>query len=169
VNAGALIAGIALLTACAPAQNGTIENGGDTGSLVSADSRVSLERTPCYGTCPVYRVAITADGTVSFNGERHTMTTGTATAQIEPQRVAALLRQIEAAGFFGMSPKYTMNDKACGLYHTDAPTVILDVTLNGRTHRVEHDLGCGGAPEQLRGLQAKVDSVAGTARWIERR
>ena len=34
--------------------------------------RISYSVGPCYGTCPVYQVAIEANGATFFNGERHT-------------------------------------------------------------------------------------------------
>jgi len=30
---------------------------------------ITLERTPCYGYCPVYKVTILSDGTVRYFGE----------------------------------------------------------------------------------------------------
>lgn len=30
---------------------------------------IQLERTMCFGECPVYKVEILSDGTVNYNGE----------------------------------------------------------------------------------------------------
>jgi hypothetical protein len=154
--------------ACVPAQNG-VENADPPAAVVSSDSRVTMERFPCYGTCPVYRVGITADGVVTFTGERFVDSTGTMTHRIEPAVAAGLMQELAASGFFELADKYTYDAKECGMYHTDAPRVTLVLHIDGRSKTVEHDYGCGGAPATLRSLQERVDSVAGVARWVGRR
>jgi hypothetical protein len=152
--------------ACTPAQNGGPENAGPPSAVVSSDSRVSMERLPCFGTCPVYRVAIAADGAVTFAGERYVDTIGTASHRIEPGEAAALMHALVDGGFFDLADDYTQGAKECGMYHTDAPRVNLTVRVDGRSKTVQHDYGCGGAPPSLRSLQERVDSVAGVSRWV---
>ena len=36
---------------------------------IPADTFITLERTSCYGPCPSYTLAISADGTTIFNGQ----------------------------------------------------------------------------------------------------
>src|SRR5690606_2741127 len=76
--------------------------------------------------------------------------TGTATAEITGDSAAALMRSIEADGFFDLDPRYIYGERGCGAYHTDAPHVTLTLSLGGRTHTVQHDYGCTGAPDVLR-------------------
>lgn len=167
-TARAGVVGVALLAACTPAQNGSVENGDPPAAAVSSESRVTLERGPCYGTCPVYSVAVDADGGVTFEGERHVASTGTSTHTIEPAAAAALMQSLAADGFFELSDRYVYKAAACGPYHTDAPVVTLTLVLDGRTKTVEHDYGCQGAPASLGRMQARIDSVAGVSRWIGR-
>lgn len=162
----AVTAGV--LAGCTPAQNGAAD-GIPPASIVSNDSRVSLERQPCFGFCPIYRVSIDAAGLVTFEGERHVDSTGTRTRQIDPTTAAALMNELSSKGFFELDSAYTMGAKNCGPYHTDAPRVILTLNLNGREKTVEHDYGCQGAPPSLRAMQERVDSVAGVSRWVGER
>jgi len=131
-------------------------------------TKVSLERGPCFGTCPVYRVTLSGDGLIEFVGTRFVSRVGTDTARVAPEVVDSLLRSLEAGGFFSLADAYLPDAPACGRYHTDAPTVSLAVQATGRAKTVRHDHGCGGAPEALTGFERLVDSVAGTARWIGR-
>jgi hypothetical protein len=39
-------------------------------------AEIRYEVGPCYGTCPVYSVAVEADGTTHYTGERHTAVAG---------------------------------------------------------------------------------------------
>jgi len=160
--------GAVLLIACGPAQNGGVDTANPPAAVVSSDSRVTMERGPCYGACPVYSVAIAADGTVTFDGERHVEATGTSTQRIEPAAAAELLRSLDADGFFELADRYVYKEAACGLYHTDAPVVTLTLVLDGRTKTVQHDQGCRDAPESLGRMQSRIDSVAGVSRWIGR-
>jgi Domain of unknown function (DUF6438) len=130
---------------------------------------VTLERTPCFGTCPVYTVAISRAGEVTFNGKHHVADTGQATATIPPERVDSLLGELEAAGYFGFSDAYVMGSPACGMYATDSPTVITSATRDGETKTIRHDRGCSAAPAELSQLEQRIDEVAGTGRWIGRR
>lgn len=161
----AAVAG-AFLAGCTPAQNGTAQQQDTRSASVDAAAHVTMERFPCFGTCPVYRVELAADGTVTFEGHRFVEHTGSATAAIAPEAVATLLRSLEADGFFSLAERYTHGEKACGAYHTDAPRVVMTLQLDGRTRTVEHDHGCADAPAALRAMQERVDSVAGVARWV---
>jgi len=129
---------------------------------------VTLERGPCFGTCPVYRVSLSSGGTVEFVGTRFVSRVGTDSAQVSAGVVDSLVRWLETAGFFGLADAYVPDAPTCGRYHTDAPVVTTSVTAPGRSKTVRHDHGCGGAPEELTGLEHLIDSVAGTARWIGR-
>lgn len=166
IAALALAAAAGTLTACSPAQNGAADGANQPAAVVSADSRVTMQRLPCFGTCPVYTVDITADGTVRFSGENFVDSTGTRTAAIAPDSATALMQELIARGFHDFADRYTQEAKECGSYHTDAPRVILTLRAGGRVKTVEHDYGCSDAPDELRGLQERVDSVAGVRRWV---
>jgi hypothetical protein len=129
---------------------------------------VTLERTPCFGTCPVYTVAISRDGKVEFDGKNHVADSGQATATIPPEQVDSLLAELEAVGYFGFADAYVMDSPACGMYATDSPTVITSATRDGETKTVRHDRGCSAAPPELSQLEQRIDEVAGTERWVGR-
>ena len=126
---------------------------------------VTLERTACFGSCPVYRVSIFPSGQVTYEGKAHVRRTGSANGKIEKRQLDALLEEIDRSGYFSFAPRYTSGEPACGRYATDAPSVITSVTLNGRTHRVEHDYGCGSVPGALVVLEQRIDQAVGTTQW----
>jgi hypothetical protein len=130
----------------------------------SKNTLVTLERSPCFGTCPVYRVSLSGDGTVAFVGTRFVSREGTTTTRVAPDRVERLVRSLEAAGYFALADEYVAEAPACGRYATDAPTVTTSVRAGGRSKTVRHDHGCAGAPAALTRLERLIDSVAGTAR-----
>ena len=87
---------------------------------------ISLERGPCYGTCPVYRVTIYGDGTVRYDGTNHVRVTGSQAAVIAPERVKALIDEIEWSGYFNLRDDYS----EVGV--TDQPSAVLYAAVNGR-------------------------------------
>lgn len=135
---------------------------------VATRPAISLERTACFGGCPIYRIAVSPSGQVAYEGKAHVRHVGAATNQIPTQRVDALLEELDKAGYFSFANRYTAAEPACGRYSTDSPSVITSVTLNGRTKRIEHDYGCGGAPGALVVLERRIDDVLGSAQWTGR-
>jgi hypothetical protein len=130
-----------------------------------ASLRITLERRPCYGTCPFYRLALAGDGTLRYEGVRFVQREGALEEPIPSARVVALADSLAAGGFAGMADRYVSGEAACGLYAADAPVVIASLTRNGVTKTVEHDQGCAGAPRALAALQDLIDEVARSWRW----
>jgi hypothetical protein len=129
---------------------------------------VTMERGPCYGTCPVYRVSLGGDGVVTFVGTRFVSRVGADTSRVAPDQVGRLVDSLEASGYFALADQYVPDSAACGRYATDAPTVTTSVQSNGQSKTVRHDHGCVGAPPALAAMERLIDSVAGTSRWTGR-
>jgi hypothetical protein len=164
---------IASLAACSPRPpspgDGPTPYGDPGAGAPAADTPVvTLERTPCFGTCPVYQVAISRSGAVRFVGKQHVTRRGEATAEVPAARVDSLLRELEAGGYFGFADAYVMDSPACGQYATDSPTVITSASAGGRSKTIRHDYGCFAAPQELGRLERLIDEVAGTSRWTGR-
>jgi hypothetical protein len=139
------------------------------GEPAAADTpAITLERTPCFGTCPVYTVAISRSGAVRFTGKHHVTQTGQATDTIPPARVESLLAELDSAGYFGFADNYVMDSPACGMYATDSPTIITSVTRASKTKTIRHDRGCSAAPPELSQLEQRIDEVAETGKWTGR-
>jgi uncharacterized protein DUF6438 len=134
----------------------------------TATPAITLERTPCFGGCPVYAVAVSPSGEVIYEGKAHVRQLGKASGKIAQQNVGELLAELEKAGYFSMANRYAASEPTCGRYSTDSPSVITSVTIRGRTKRIEHDYGCGAAPGALVVLERRIDDVLGSGRWTGR-
>jgi uncharacterized protein DUF6438 len=137
-------------------------------SPVGAQPAITLERTSCFGSCPVYRVAVTPSGEVTYEGKAHVRRVGSDTLRISQQQVDSLLTEIEQAGYFTFDDRYVASEPACGRYATDAPSVITSVTLRGRTKTITHDYGCTGVPGALTIVERRIDETLGSSRWTGR-
>jgi hypothetical protein len=120
---------------------------------------VSLQRTPCFGTCPVYSVQVGSDGLVSYDGERFVAVTGHQTRRISRAAVQRLRRQVIASGFMAL-PEHS------GQIGTDLPSQTIVVTLNGRTHGVTNHNPQGRTPRAFARLAAAIDAETGAGRWV---
>src|SRR5688572_14545697 len=73
---------------------------------VPDDFVIKLERTSCFGECPVYSVSIDARGNVAYEGTKFVRVEGRQTDRIQVSRVAALLETAERIGFFDLRDQY---------------------------------------------------------------
>src|SRR5215207_1941680 len=73
---------------------------------VAPDAVIRLQRTACFGPCPIYTVSIDASGTVTYEGERSVRVVGRRTAHIDKSIVAGLLAKAERIRFFEMRDAY---------------------------------------------------------------
>lgn len=137
-------------------------------SLAAPSEAINLERTACFGRCPVYRITVTPGGAVTYEGRANVRHIGGATAEIQPDSVAVLLREMEQAGYFTFSDRYAVSEPTCRRYTTDSPSAISSAAFRGRTKRIEHDYGCGGVPGALTVLEQRIDEVLGSDRWTGR-
>jgi hypothetical protein len=133
-------------------------------AAVPDDVVIKLERTACYGECPVYTVRIDARGNVEFNGARFVRVEGRQTDRIPISSVAAILETADRIGFFGLRDQYrsVQNPDGSSTVVTDLPTTFVTITRGGRTKRVEDYFG---APEGLKQLERQIDEAARTKRW----
>jgi hypothetical protein len=120
---------------------------------------LTLERTACFGSCPIYAVSVYDDGTVVYQGERFVDVTGEQTTQIDPALVQQMVQAFVDAGYFDWNESYTE------MFVSDMPSVITSVTKDGQTHRIERYDGDSSAPLLLPFLENWLDLMVNTAQW----
>jgi len=125
-----------------------------------------LERGPCYGRCPVYAVALFADGSVHFDGRQHTQSLGIHKGAVPANDVAALTRRFQTEFSNIKDSLYVHEAPGCGQFMTDGPSIFLSFRDGTHTRTVRLDTGCTGAPPIIRQLAVAVDSIARTPTWV---
>ncbi|MFN0241646.1 MAG: DUF6438 domain-containing protein [Planctomycetota bacterium] len=128
---------------------------------------ITLERTPCFGRCPAYTVAVRGDGTVTYEGRSDVKKLGEATRTVDAERVRGLLAHFAAVDFLALRDEYKMPV-------TDLPSTILTLRVNGRAKRVVNywARGVEDAPDvdvhqMLDVLAEAVDMTSGSAGWVK--
>ena len=139
---------------------------------IPADTLITLERTGCLGSCPVYKLTINADGTVEFRGmhvkEGRMVSDAVKKSHISRDKLASLLQAFQTADYWSFKDQYSFGDKACGESWTDYPSAITSIRVGGKTKSVDHYYGCqrNERLKILTELESKIDDVTNTKQWL---
>jgi hypothetical protein len=110
---------------------------------------IRYETAPCYGTCPVYAVTITAEGKGTFEGKSHTTVTGIRTFQATPAAYRAFAARLVPYRPTGNEMLYQPGTPNCGNAPSDMPSVdVVWTELNGGRQHLNVYYGCG--PQAMR-------------------
>lgn len=97
---------------------------------------IFLSRTVCYGTCPVYDVEVTNDGTVKWNGHMHVACFGEEEFKITKNKIKKIETLLEEFDY--RSFNYPEPD----VFATDHPSCITRVEFSdGYVKEIDHYLG----------------------------
>lgn len=122
----------------------------------------SLDRGPCYGTCPVYTVTVYRDGKVEYVGTDYVKKKGKVAATLTAEQLAALDKLFTDDHYLAYKDSYQHTD------YTDASSARTAYAPPGASSAkyVAHYYGDTHAPESLTKLEAGFDTIVNTERWI---
>ncbi|MBD1893832.1 DUF6438 domain-containing protein [Coleofasciculus sp. FACHB-129] len=126
---------------------------------VSPQVALTLERTACFGFCPIYKLTVYGNGKVVYEGKRFVKVTGTRTTTISKTAARKLIADFQKLNYFKLQDSYTGG-------HTDAPSAITSLTIGKKQKTVHHYLPSPDAPTQLTELENKIDTVVNSKQWI---
>jgi hypothetical protein len=126
---------------------------------------ITLRRTACYGTCPVYSLEIFEDGFIRYIGTEFVQFAGERRAVIPQEAVENLVASFLKADYFALDDNYeTYRAPDGAFWHvTDLSTTYTSLRVGTRKKLVRD---YAFAPKRLKDLEAEVDKVANTQRWI---
>ena len=135
--------------------------------------RLSLERTRCLGSCPIYSVTLSGDGRVVYRGTDHVAVTGIQETAISDDDLIVLVNEFLRAHFFDAKDAYRERElisleperKYLLLNEvvTDRPSTILSLKLGDREKRV---ILYHNYPAELYDLAGLVDRMSGVTKWV---
>jgi hypothetical protein len=127
-------------------------------------TKITLERTSCFGTCPVYTLTIHRSGEVEYEGKDQVRQKGSRTGRISTEDFERLVRKIEEINFFNLNDRYDgKNPDGSGVTVTDLPTRKTSVTRGNRTKTVENYFR---GPKGLKELEDLIDELTKAADWV---
>lgn len=145
------------------------------GSEAPADTLLSLERTPCFGFCPVYRLSFLSGGRVVLAGTAPNASFRKE-LRVPAARVDSLARAMATGGFLALDTAYFPGSADCQHAATDHPGSIVTLWQAGTRHEVRYYHGCypsnrvQEAPAGIRQLLAwedAIDSLGRTGEWVD--
>ncbi len=122
-------------------------------------SVITLERTACFGFCPMYKLTVYADGRVIYEGNQFVKVKGTRTTRISPMKARQLMLEFQRIQYFNLQDRYEGGP-------TDAPSAITSFQMGRKSKTVYHYLASPDAPQKLTDLEAKIDAAVNVQQWI---
>ncbi len=117
---------------------------------------LSMERTPCFGRCPIYTIELYENGLLLYNTKQFNDTVACRYLVLNKQQVDEVKTKFDTSGFFKMANKYPEDKQT----PTDLPSCIL--FYNNGTHKKTITDKRWQAPETLTALEQSVDSLVKT-------
>lgn len=136
-----------------------------------ADTTITLKRSACLGTCPIYTLTLHGDGRVRFasgleefdraGDYDNAAMPGIHEARVPAADVEALVKRFDAAGFWDLRDEYRAQT-------FDIPEYSVTLAVGNRSKTVVDFMGeTVGMPEAATEIEHEIDRVAGSDRWIK--
>lgn len=122
---------------------------------------IKLQRGPCFGPCPIYKVTIYGNGTVIYIGKEFVKTKGKHKINIGDGKIRELISEFEKIHYFQLKGSYEDEEVSC------SSTTITSIAINGKTKTIRHYHGDSSAPEKLTYLEDKIDEIINSNQWIK--
>ncbi|PWK27925.1 hypothetical protein LV89_01332 [Arcicella aurantiaca] len=124
-----------------------------TSVLVNVPSQVFyLEKTPCYGTCPAFKVIIFDNDSLVYEGFKYVAKEGISSKKIPQGTVNSLIEKFRTAHFFSFKNQYTAQI-------SDFPTTYISFTDQGKTKKI---MDYYQAPQSLKKLEEYISDLVKT-------
>lgn len=130
---------------------------------------ITLERTACFGTCPIYKLTIFDNGRVLYEGKDFVKRKGKAEGRITKAALEKLVREFNQIDYLNLDDEYVSEGKNCPEWWTDNPSAVTSLNWKHKQKTIRHYHGCRGSRilDQLTALENKIDEVVNTKRWIK--
>ena len=106
---------------------------------------ISLQRTACFGTCPIYKIEIFSDGSGIYTGTRFVENIGITEFTLSETQINIILTQAESINFTNMQKEYSEPI-------SDLPTTFIQI-------KDKEIRDYTGAPKTLKNLENLIDQM----------
>lgn len=119
-------------------------------------SKIGIERTFCYGTCPAYQLIVHRSGKVSYTGYGHVKRQGEHSGSIPSYHLRSLFAYINESDFFNLKNSYSYPI-------TDNSSTYTLVVKAGREKIIKNYANAG--PLTLWSIEQHIDSLLPLIEW----
>jgi Domain of unknown function (DUF6438) len=103
---------------------------------------VSLQRTPCFGQCPVFKIQLFNDGKVVYEGRAFCKRMGTHKATASPELIKAIQQKASDIKYLSLNEKYPKGESMI----TDIPTTVSYIKFGSESKMIHNNYD---APTEL--------------------
>jgi hypothetical protein len=115
----------------------------------SKDVFATMEKTPCYGTCPIYKLMILKTGKAFYQGIDHVERIGKFETTFSKAEMDMILKKADEIGFWELADEY---DSPV----TDFPTTITSLRKGNKTKVIANRVG---GPSELRAYENFLEKL----------
>jgi hypothetical protein len=133
---------------------------------------VTLERTACLGSCPVYRITITGTGEVEYEGKDLVKVRGIRKGTVHRDAVLKIVNELLRVRIFDAASEYVVRDAITG--HDDKLTLSSIVSTDGASALLQLRIGkhekrvrlYANYPQELGAIPDLIDQTVRIEQWI---
>lgn len=114
-----------------------------------------IEKSACYGPCPVYKSEIFLSGKMTFQGTSNTKLKGHYCANISKKDLSRLLAAFNNDTYFSFKDAYLSRVK-------DLPTTITGINYKEKHKKIQD---YDKAPTELKALEKMFETLVDTTSW----
>ena len=128
-------------------------------TIVAPQVLYSIEKTPCFGTCPVFEMRIYKSGLIVYRGVRHVAQIGVFESQLTESTMNLLAQKVVESDFESFSSIYPEH----GFRIPDFPETITHVAFGNQLHKVinNHE-----APRALLEFESILIDLVDQLDWV---
>lgn len=127
-------------------------------SLADTTLVLSYERTACFGTCPVDKIEIRANGRATYYGKVFVDYLGVYEAQISKSKLDSIFNLAESINFFdskdAYKPEYPISD---------LPSTFIMLHKPGKKHKV---IDLSSAPQEFKIVYNAINGIIKDTPWV---
>ena len=120
-------------------------------------TEIGIERSGCFGTCPIYTFIVKSDGTFRYKGTKHVEREGEFAGTIPVWYFHHLAQFIRDSGYTELEDGYRPGG------NTDHATVYTMVVMNGKRKTISNYANTG--PTKLWAIEQLIDDLMAKAKW----
>jgi hypothetical protein len=117
----------------------------------------SIERTSCFGSCPIYKAIFFDNGEVTYTGRNFVENIGTYTTLISAEDLKGIAHMVKDVNYFAMEDAYPTPI-------ADFPKCRTSVNIDGKTKSI---LNGENAPRDLIGFERHLDGLLKDREWTK--
>ena len=127
---------------------------------VDSNLVISLQRTACFGQCPVYKVEIFKDGTVKYKGTAYIKKRGQHEAVATMSFIKSVQQKAVVINYMALSDKYPQGDNMI----TDIPSTISYIRIGEEGKMIINNFD---APKELIAFELWLEKEIDGLEWKE--